>query len=304
MTAKTMTASMNATPSISLNHLSSHATLTLMLRFFCSALFLGRAWQFLRWDAPLRTLFWKQAWMETPVLWLTGLSWEEYVTSPTTDWLLQFATRGMGVILLACGILCWVINGKKRWHAVAMIVGAAVLALTFALYFLGKSYQIGMGIEHALQASAPLFLAAWLAQGGLSQRATTWLYLATALTFIGHGLYAFGFHPQPGNFVSMTMRCLPLTESGARTMLVGAGVLDFVAAAMLLVPRLRGIALGYMVFWGFLTAMARAVAYFQFDALVPWLDSWVHQTVYRLVHGGLPLIALLLWLRERRDQQR
>ncbi|CAM2006876.1 hypothetical protein [Acanthopleuribacter pedis] len=301
MTTKTMTAPIGATPTFSLNHLSSHATLTWMLRFFVSALFLGRAWQFLRWDAPLRTLFWKQAWMETPVLWLTGMSWEQYVTSPTTDWLLQAATRGMGVIMLVCGILCWTISGKKRWHGFAMMLGALVLAFTFALYFLGKSYQIGMGIEHALQGAAPLFLAAWLARDGFSKRALNALYLATALTFIGHGLYAFGFHPQPGNFVSMTMRCLPLTESGARTLLIGAGILDFVAAAALLVPRLRGIALGYMVLWGFLTALARAVAYFQFDALLPWLDGWLHQTVYRLVHGGLPLVALLLWLRERRD---
>ncbi len=301
MSAKTMTAPTAALPALSLQRWNNDATVTWLLRFMCSAVFLGRAWQFLRWDAPLRTLFWKQAWMETPVRLLTGMTWEQYVTSPTTDWVLQVATRGMGVAMLICALLCWTISGKKRSHHLAMIGGALILAFTFALYFLGKTYQIGMGIEHSLQWGAPLFLAAWLAGDGFNKRALVLLYVAAALTFIGHGLYAFGYHPQPGSFVSMTMRCLPINESGARTLLVTAGVLDFVAAAALLVPRLRTAALVYMVIWGFLTALARAVAYFQFDALVPWLDGWVHQTVYRLVHGGLPLVLLLLW--QRRDKQ-
>ncbi|CAM2066282.1 hypothetical protein SCOR_12950 [Sulfidibacter corallicola] len=284
-----------------------------LLRFLASAVFLGRSWQFLRWDSPLRTIMWKQDWLEGPVAFLTGMSWQAYVTSPTTDMVIQGLTRFMGIWLLACAVLVWTVRGTSRRQGVVIVAGSFLLLFNFSIYFIGKGFQIGQGIEHTLQWATPLFLLAFLRGGdsaipgtrpssGFSRKHLLYLKVAIALTFTGHGLYAMGFHPQPGYFVSMIMRCLALDESSARILLNIAGYLDFVVAVAVFIPFLSRVALIYAAFWGFLTAFARVVAYYHPQNLLGWMDSWWYHTVFRLAHGGMPLLAL--WLERHVDRDR
>jgi hypothetical protein len=119
--------------------------------------------------------------------------------------------------------------------------------------------------------------------------------LAIAGTFIGHGLYAMGYYPVPGNFVDMVIIHLGVGESTARQLLFGMGCLDlFVAAGMVLPFRFARPFLVYAMVWGGITALAR----FRFGFDMTQSDfgaTWfVPEILWRAPHAALPLWVLLM----------
>ncbi|WP_020567890.1 hypothetical protein [Neolewinella persica] len=127
-------------------------------------------------------------------------------------------------------------------------------------------------------------------------RVTTCL---VALTFIGHGFYAAGVHPVPASFVMMTQASLGVGEGVARNLLFSAGLLDFMAAALLLIPRNKAmlIALCWIIPWAILTTLAR---WWSYQGIVEWntlLTQWLPEVIIRLPHVLVPLV-LWRWVRK------
>lgn len=262
------------------------------LKFAVFAVFLGTVWQLLRWDSPLRSLLWKEDWM-APLVQMFGVSWESFVTSPQVDQAIVFIGRFMGVLCMTAAAATWSLRQRPRLSRPFIGAGVLVLIVVDSLFYIGKYFQLGMLIEHSLQWSCGLFLLASAREPRWTATRIMWLKLAVSLTFIGHGLYAVGYHPRPGQFVSMIMRCLPLEESSARLFLTTAGWIDFFVAGAIWLPRIARPALLYCAFWGLLTALARPYAYFDADNLLGWSESWLHPFLIRIIHGIAPVT---LWL--------
>ena len=118
--------------------------------------------------------------------------------------------------------------------------------------------------------------------------------IAIAFTFSAHGLYAIGFYPQPGVFVDMLINILHLSETTAKTFLVVAGILDFVLAIGIFIPRIAQYFLIYAAVWGGLTALARVWANFYLAFPIDSLHQNLHETLYRLPHMLIPLAVLYI----------
>jgi len=97
----------------------------------------------------------------------------------------------------------------------------------------------------------------------------------------------------------MTMGILGLDQEATLRFLLVAGWLDWIAAALLLLPAARIPALGYMVAWGALTAAARTVAHAGTREPLFGLDPWIAETLVRTPHWALPLLALVAIRRHR-----
>ena len=117
--------------------------------------------------------------------------------------------------------------------------------------------------------------------------------LALSTTFIGHGLYALGVYPIPGDFQLMLMRTLNCSQQTAITLLWWAGIFDVIAALAVWTPRrylrVRWAALAYMLLWGTLTAFARVWGHWGMGTLSEVVWHWVPELILRLPH------ALLAW---------
>ena len=121
------------------------------------------------------------------------------------------------------------------------------------------------------------------------------LKVLIALTFVSHGMYAVAiFYPLPGNFVSMTLNILPVTEDIAKQFLFTAGILDFIVAVLIFIPKTAKPALIYAAIWGFLTALARIVSGLKYGVNIDIVMQYLHTTIYRIPHGLVPLIAFLV----------
>src|SRR6056297_482882 len=255
----------------------------------------ARAYQHFFFEGPYRSFFLDQALFGGIQNLISDLSWLEFVTDPQTDRGILFYTRFMAWVWLLTGLLVLgyrKVSGPLLW--VLAILSSLGLLFYAASDYLDKGYQLAQWIEYAAQIAMPVLMV-FLLHKGVNRR---WLFVAKvaiALTFIGHGLYALGYFPVPGHFVYMTTAILGVSDSGARDLLFVAGVLDLVAVVFLFVPKIDKYALMYCILWGFLTALARPVAYIQ-PGPVFWIG--LHQSVYeffvRLPHFMLPLCTL--WL--------
>lgn len=275
--------------------------LILWCRILVCITFLGRAWQHLRWDAPFRTLLWNQKLMEPIVTGFYGMPWRDWVSDLSIDTAIQGSIRVTGVFYLLCAVVALFVTSKNRILQGIMIAGAAMLFGLSLLYFMDKYYRIGQLLEYSLQFSAPLFLLAAL-RGHLRDAGFIFgLKCAIAATFIGHGLYAAGIYPMPGNFVTMIMNGIHVSEDTARTLLLVAGIADFAVAVFLFVPNLEKFAACYTIFWGGATAFARLVSYYDSTQILGWLDAWGYQWAYRVTHGGMPILLLLLLLKSQQS---
>lgn len=264
-----------------------------LLQFSAVAVLIGRAWQHLYWDAPFRTLLWDEGWMRWPIEHLIGYSWDEYVTSIQTDaWIQQLITGFGWFYLLAALAAIWVVRLGK-WGRGLSYLSSLSLVLLAALYCKEKFFFIGQFFEYTLQFSAPAVLALTAARPDrkLTPGLVLFLKIAIALTFTCHGLYAIGFYPRPGYFVSMTMNILGIGEQAAVYVLQIAGVLDFIISILIFLPaKFAKPALIYAVIWGFATSIARVWAHFYWESIDHTLLQWLHESVMRFPHFIGPLV--------------
>lgn len=276
--------------------------LFLLVKMAAVSVFLGRAWQHIRWDAPYRALLWDEAWMKVPVEATLGISWREYVSSNVVDAFIDGLVSATGWFYLLCALAALFIGRLGRVGRAILWIGAANLIFLAALYCKEKFLFIGQFFEYTLQWGAPAMLAiiSKAPEKEWSPRFVLAVKVAIALTFTCHGLYAVGFYPRPGNFLEMVMNILPLNETGAIHFLNTAGALDFALSIALFLPgRFPLLALAYASFWGLATSIARFWAYFHLEYWDSALLQWLHEAVMRLPHFLIPL-ALLLCLAGRR----
>lgn len=252
----------------------------LWLKWCVSLTLLARGWLTWRGDSQIRGLVWNEDFWSGHI----GMSWSDFAKQ-SDPWISNGLTvLGIGLMLLA--IAPW-LRGKL---AAGMLWAAfAVLLLDGFAQWFASDYDLGMGIEHSLQIGTPLIL--------LFAGARRWdvvVRVLIALTFVGHGLYAFGLHPVPLIYQTMTMTLLGVGQETGLLVLKVMGVLDFLAAIALFVRPLRLVALGYMVLWGGATALARLVAHVGLERPSYGLDPWIAEMLVRSSHWMIPLVLLLM----------
>lgn len=266
----------------------------MLLRWTCAALLFGRAWQHLRWDPPYRALLWSQETMEGAVTFLLGMTWEAFATSPAVGSVITGSIQLLGGFLILGGIAALACTPARRWTHVVLILSGILLTFLAYVTYLDRLLRIGEFVEHAAQFSMPIILALWTRDAISRATLIHTLRLVIACTFVGHGLYAVGVYPTPGDWVTMTMLATGFGEEAALQFLWIAGILDFVVAGALVSPPLARPALIYAAVWGLLTALARVVAFVEWDNFAGSTSQWLFETLVRLPHAVLPLV--LLWL--------
>lgn len=276
--------------------------LVLLLVIATGALFVGRGLQGVIWDYPLRSLLWDESLM-TPIVAFFGWDWGDWVSSLAVDGAIQKSTRLTGWALVTIGLaLSWPSLRKNRVGRMGIALGGCLLLAIILLATKDNFWRWGYLIEHALQLGTP-----WLLIAALRGRmATGWMRWLTAFTFIGHGLFAIGFYPIPANFtlmLSATVEGFFGTAAGAEfatstaiNLLFVVGLLDFLAAIMLLLPNKKAQlwSLYWIIPWAFLTTMARLWANGQFSSGSSFILHWVPAFLYRIPHFLIPVTIWFL----------
>ncbi|QEG01927.1 hypothetical protein Mal15_60080 [Stieleria maiorica] len=260
--------------------------------FLCLA---GWTWQHLYWEGPYGVLLW-QDWTYDFAQWL-GISWEEFVGNGVDDgWVQRWISR-IGWIYLVCAILSLTAGRRSYLQMLVLLTGTGMLAVLSYAKYVAAQRQLPMLVEHGGQVLAPALLALALALGARHRVTVLVAMVAVVTTFAGHGAYALGWWPTPGNFYAMISLSLGLDYDSATIMLRIAGIMDLAVGVLLFVPPLRRVAAGYAVLWGLLTALARPVAGMS-TGLIYWgADQYVHESVLRAPHFLIPLYLFLLWRR-------
>ncbi|MEL6558132.1 MAG: hypothetical protein AAFQ94_08105 [Bacteroidota bacterium] len=268
-----------------------------ILKISCFVLFFGRAWQFLFWDAPLRALLWDQELLEGLITTVFDINWEEYVTSSTVDLLIQGVIKATGVFYLLMAIFSLFIKDQIKIGKHLLMIASASFAFLAFLYCKEKFFHIGQFFEYSIQILTPtlLLIAIYYPAELAKNRFQLSIKIAIALTFICHGLYAYGFYPRPGVFIDMTIGSLKISENSAHELMYVAGILDFIAAAGIFLKRNSLIFITYCVVWGTVTALARTWGNLNFDSnQLAIIHQYLPQTLYRLPHGLIPLVLLII----------
>ncbi|MEM1359270.1 MAG: hypothetical protein AAGF89_13765, partial [Bacteroidota bacterium] len=248
---------------------------------------------------------------------LLRFSWQEWVTSTSVDRFINWTGRFFGLILFLTGlqILFW-----QQWverfgiRRVPIVFAFFILLLQHFLIWKDHFWNLGHLLELSLQTSALLIWLLYLyleiklpgfkdaREQVIVTRAYWWgVRLLTAATFVGHGLYAVGYHPVPANFVMMTQSGLGVGEETARQLLWMVGWLDFLAALLLVLPWRKSqlLALCWIIPWAILTSLARLWSY---GGLVPFdtlLTQWAPEVIRRMPHILVPVALFyhLFWAR-------
>lgn len=275
--------------------------LILILKYACFFLLIGRGWQHFYWNAPYRVILWDEALLSPFINYLTPWTWQEYVSSDLVHSVTQFFIKFIGVLYF---LLAFVTIFVKPWHKKLFryytFTSLHMIFLTY-LITLDKGSYVGLFVEHAIQFMIPLLFAGVYFGKINIEKNINLFKIAAACTFIGHGLFAVGFHPVPGNFVEMIITTFQISETDAYTFLRIAGTLDFAAALLLFIPQTQLIALAFMSFWGIVTAFARTVAHLDLNLLFMSSTQWIHETLYRLPHGLVPLFLIIYLLVGRKS---
>lgn len=180
-------------------------------------------------------------------------------------------------------------NLKCQW----LLITVFIFSFIDSFYsFVQVGYLPEQLIEHALKIFLPVTL--FLILNNVVIRIKIILKILISLTFLGHGLFAIGIHSVPGGFMLMTTEILSFSADKAYNFLNIVGVLDIVFALTIFFNGIfYRIGIIYMVFWGFITALARIVYGVMIDSDGIQLLNYLSNFIYRLPHGMIPLILLV-----------
>jgi|GEM_PF-373377 hypothetical protein len=264
-----------------------------MLQLTVSLTLASRGWLMYKWDSHIRSLLWNEEAVSPLLEKYTNLSWEDYALE--SDPFITTGLEWLGIVLMLGAVLTLLMRipyfAIFKWFLIPLW---AILALdSFSNYF-DVSYQLGMLIEYMLQAGIPLLFLLVLM---FPRMLKTWAWVTSLFVsacFIGHGLYAVGYHPVPWSFQVMTMEILGISEESSISFLYTVGVLDFMAGIAILVPILRRLGLYYMFAWGGATSLARILAHYDPSLKYHGMDPWVAECVVRTSHWVVPMLLLML----------
>ncbi len=293
---------------------SNYSIVTIILRITAFLLFLGRAWEHIVWDGPYRNIYYNPHGFGNFLEWITGTPLAEIYRSDFHRNFIDGFTVSIGLIYVLAAISVWFHRPSRKWSGWIIIAGTVALGLTYYGYFVGKHYNWGTLLEHSSQFITPILLL-MLLRGKSSKVIFVLAQVSIALTFICHGLFAYGYYPQPGNFIDMMITGWGMSEDVAIKSLEHIGVIDFVFGGIVLIPiglvirsewwskALKPVLILFLVYgilWGFLTAFARI--YLHWDGTMIWrsIEGHLHQFLVRVPHATIPLIILLLTLGRKR----
>ncbi len=256
--------------------------------------FLGRAYQHIVWDAPYRTFLWDEAILKGLVEKIFNITWNEYVTNLSIANNISVSIQVIGICYLLCALAVpFIKSSTKKAGKIVLLGGAIGLFILALLYCKEKFFHLGQFFEYACQVISPILLYMMMFTSIEFKKIRITALVAIALTFSCHGLYAIGYYPRPGNFIDMTLNTLPIEESSAHLLLKIAGILDFIIAIAIFIPKTARIALIYAFIWGGLTALARLTGHFHADFLANTFDQWTWEVLIRLPHALIPLFIIL-----------
>jgi hypothetical protein len=266
-----------------------------ILKVCAFTIFVGRAYQFIFFNAPFRSFLWDESLLRPILEGLFNTPWRDYVTSLTADKWIQNSVILNGVIYgIAAIAVIFLSKENRKYLKYPIAIGGFLLVVLSFLSAKEKFYHYGQFFEHAIQFGIPFLLL--MANKGLSRdKIILTSKILIALTFTAHGLYALGYYPIPGYFIDMTINTLYVTEDIAVLILKIAGVMDIVLSIGIFLPKVAKYFLIYACVWGVSTALARVVSTINMEFLSHTLHQSIYLVVYRLSHGILPLmIALML----------
>ncbi|WP_367389435.1 hypothetical protein [Lewinella sp. LCG006] len=208
------------------------------------------------------------------------------------------AAMGIGFLVAAFGV--FLIAKAPSVGKLLLLIGGVLCLFHAFLDTKAHFGRLGHFAELSLQWFSPFLLLFLFSKYYSDHRFHLSIRITIALTFIGHGLYAWGYYPVPGHFQQMMISGFGVTNSQALGMLKVAGFLDFLAAACLFIPVKKWAHAGlyYIIIWGFLTAMARLWSNLELNSMSNLIAFWLSETTVRFVHFLVPL-ALLFWWKEK-----
>jgi hypothetical protein len=262
------------------------------LNFISIVLFLllaGRFYQFAFLEPPFRAFMLNTNFMAPFIEGVLGIEWFDWVTNPKYERRVNLMLDVFAWILgfMTLSVMLFKVKFFSKIVPYLMIPAALILLITSFGYYWDKSTQIGQFWEYSLQFGLPIIFLLLLKNKDKSAS-----FLAKAfcsLTFAAHGLYAIGFYPIPGEFVHMSSRLLSITDEPAKQFLFVAGVLDFVFAIGLWIPKIQKPVLLYGALWGFATALARLIGFYYSNVALISLHQGVFEFLVRIPHGAIPL---------------
>jgi hypothetical protein len=265
-----------------------------LLRITSFLVFASRAWQHLFWATPWRRFFWNPKVAKLIAPWY-DLHPIDYFRSTRIDSDINTFIHGIGLVFIICAISVLFHNGKKKWTSISLCIGIILLFILQLLYWEDARFRMGMLIELSSQTLAPIALMLFLKN--VKSKAFEWtLRIGIALTFIGHGFYAVGIHPVPGNFQEMTIKFFGIANANAKSFLWIVGILDFIIGIICFLPFrnwMKSI-LYWAIFWGFITALMRIIHNVYLYNLARTLSLWVWEFLVRTPHYTFPLLWLFL----------
>ena len=273
------------------------------LKICAFLIFIGRAYQYLFFDAPFRAILWDESLLQPIVEGVFNVTWNDYVTSMTVDRWINRSIAINGFLFVIAGFASVLINkNNRKYLKFPILLGAWLLVILSILSAKDKFYHYGQFFEHAIQFGVP-FVLVMITKAEMSiKRLSLVLKILIAVTFTSHGLYALGYYPIPGYFIDMTISTLNVNEDTAVLFLNIVGALDLVLAVMIFVPKLSKYFLVYAFIWGILTALARIVAFFNVDFITSSIHQTLYLVIYRLAHGFIPLLVLFTDIRLLRKE--
>lgn len=274
-----------------------------ILKFACIFFFIGRGWQHFAFNPPYRVFLWNEDLLGFFINFMTPLTWQEYVASSFINNLVDQLIQIVGIFYLLMAFVTFFI---KPWHKklakLYYLASFIMMGLAFTLY-VDKGFHLGQFLEQSIQIMTPLFFVMIYLYNVKIQSLLNLIKLTIAFTFIGHGLFAVGFYPVPGNFVDMCISFFGFTEPKAFTFLRTIGTIDLACAFLLFIPRLEILALVFMSFWGCATASARLLSNIDVSLIDMSLTQWWYELVYRLPHGLIPFMLLLYFYSQRNNKE-
>jgi len=257
------------------------------------AIFLGRFLQHWFSDLPYRVLIWDEALLK-PIVEQLGCTWEYYANTFASDQHIFLLIRVLSIFMILS--IVWVIrpDNKNNLLRIATIIAVFLLfAITFA-YWKDYFWSIPQLMELCLHWMLPLaFLLHWTQWYNFQN----WIFIGLASTFIGHGIYAMGYLPLPGNWVDLAINSFNCSEGMAKLFLQIVGYGDVIASLLLLVPRLRLYGLYYMAVWGFCAMLGRGIGIqYMGDPIFQFSIRLFSEMIIRFPQW-LVALAMIYWLR-------